>query len=242
MQKPSTQDRLEIYELYARYSWALDTGDTDGYVELFTEDAEATEETRDGTLEVRKGRSAIRELVLKFHVREDFPGHQPRWRNSSSTRPGGPLGSLDLVAVPTHGPPSTAHRNRRICIGADTSGMSWRKSMVCGEFVPRQSWVGDRSPCPAFESYALTDEAIAWGKWWPVRESWVMTSPAQRSVGYEVLLTALAECEFRLRTVRSERAFQLPHAVHPAGSRAQQHRGRGAGRRTLAHLGAGGIW
>ena len=32
MQGPSTQDRLEIYELYARYSWALDTGDTDGYV------------------------------------------------------------------------------------------------------------------------------------------------------------------------------------------------------------------
>ncbi len=39
MQGPSTQDRLEIYELYARYSWALDTGDTDGYVALFTKDA-----------------------------------------------------------------------------------------------------------------------------------------------------------------------------------------------------------
>jgi hypothetical protein len=76
MQKPSTQDRLEIYELYARYSWALDTGDTDGYVELFTADAEATEETRDGTLEVRKGRNEIRKLVLKFHDRKDFPGHQ----------------------------------------------------------------------------------------------------------------------------------------------------------------------
>ena len=45
MQGPGAQDRTEIYELYARYSWALDTGDTDGYVALFTEDAEATEET-----------------------------------------------------------------------------------------------------------------------------------------------------------------------------------------------------
>lgn len=76
MTGPSTQDRLEIYELYARYSWALDTGDTDGYVALFTEDAEATEETRTGELEVRKGRAEIRKLVLKFHERADFPGHQ----------------------------------------------------------------------------------------------------------------------------------------------------------------------
>ncbi len=76
MQSPNTQDRTEIYELYARYSWALDTGDTDGYVALFTEDAEATEETSSGTIEVRKGRAQIRKLVLKFHDRANFPGHQ----------------------------------------------------------------------------------------------------------------------------------------------------------------------
>ena len=76
MQSLTTQDRLEIQELYARYSWALDTGDTDGYVALFTQDAEATEETRTGELEVRTGRSEIRKLVLKFHDRADFPGHQ----------------------------------------------------------------------------------------------------------------------------------------------------------------------
>ena len=76
MNGPDTQDRLEILELYARYSWALDTGDTDGYVALFTDDAEATEETRSGELEARKGREEIRKLVLKFHDRADFPGHQ----------------------------------------------------------------------------------------------------------------------------------------------------------------------
>jgi hypothetical protein len=73
---PSTQDRTEIYELYARYSWALDTGDTDGYVALFTEDAEVTEETSRGDIESRKGPAEIRKLVLKFHQRPDFPGHQ----------------------------------------------------------------------------------------------------------------------------------------------------------------------
>jgi ketosteroid isomerase-like protein len=76
MTRPPVEDELAIRELYARYCWALDTGDTDGYVALFTEDAEATEETSTGELEVRKGRDEIRKLVLKFHQRPDFPGHQ----------------------------------------------------------------------------------------------------------------------------------------------------------------------
>src|SRR3569833_185776 len=76
MARPAVEDELAIRELYARYSWALDTGDTDGYVALFTEDAEATEETSSGELEVRKGREEIRNLVLKFLQRADFPGHQ----------------------------------------------------------------------------------------------------------------------------------------------------------------------
>jgi uncharacterized protein (TIGR02246 family) len=76
MTRPSVEDELAIRELYARYCWALDTGDTDGYCALFTEDAEATEETAGGELEVRKGRDEIRKLVLKFHQRPDFPGHQ----------------------------------------------------------------------------------------------------------------------------------------------------------------------
>lgn len=76
MQGPSALDRTEIYELYARYSWALDTGDTEGYLSLFTDDAEASEETSSGELEVRNGREEIRKLILKFHQRADFPGHQ----------------------------------------------------------------------------------------------------------------------------------------------------------------------
>ena len=76
MTRPPVENELAIRELYARYCWALDTGDTDGYCALFTEDAEATEETAGGELEVRKGRAEIRKLVLKFHDRPDFPGHQ----------------------------------------------------------------------------------------------------------------------------------------------------------------------
>jgi hypothetical protein len=76
MQGPSAEDRTEIYDLYARYSWALDTGDTEGYLSMFTEDAEASEETASGEIEVYKGRAEIRKLILKFHRRADFAGHQ----------------------------------------------------------------------------------------------------------------------------------------------------------------------
>lgn len=75
MDTPTVQDRQDIQDLYAKYCWALDTGDTDAYVSMFTEDAEATEETPAG-LEVRRGHAEIRKLVLKFHQRPDFPGHQ----------------------------------------------------------------------------------------------------------------------------------------------------------------------
>ncbi len=76
MLHPTVEEELAIRELYARYCWALDTGDTEAYCKLFTDDAEVTEEAASGGLEVRKGRDEIRKLVLKFHERPDFPGHQ----------------------------------------------------------------------------------------------------------------------------------------------------------------------
>jgi uncharacterized protein (TIGR02246 family) len=76
MNGPSIEDRLAIQDLYARYCWALDTGDTDGYAAMFTEDAEIVEETHEGALDVRRGRAEVRALVRKFHERPDFPGHQ----------------------------------------------------------------------------------------------------------------------------------------------------------------------
>jgi len=57
MSRPPVDDELAIRELYARYSWPLDTGDTEGYVTLLAPDAVASEETSSGDLEVRKGRA-----------------------------------------------------------------------------------------------------------------------------------------------------------------------------------------
>jgi hypothetical protein len=75
--RPSADDQLSIHDLYGRYSWALDTGDTDAYVRLFTGDAVVHETAPEGTTQIR-GHEQIREFVLRFHRDPTFPGRQHR--------------------------------------------------------------------------------------------------------------------------------------------------------------------
>jgi hypothetical protein len=75
--RPSVEDQLSIHDLYARYSWALDTGDTEGYVQLFAADAVVYEASPDGARAI-EGHGQIREFVLRFHRNPDFPGRQHR--------------------------------------------------------------------------------------------------------------------------------------------------------------------
>jgi hypothetical protein len=77
MKRPSVEDTLLIHDLVARYSWALDTGDTDSYVRLYAPDGVVLETRPEGVREAR-GRDAIRELVLRFHSDIAFPGRQHR--------------------------------------------------------------------------------------------------------------------------------------------------------------------
>lgn len=79
--RPKVEDELAITELFARYYRALDVGDTEGYLDCYTTDGEAVEESEARGIEVCKGREEIRVLVLKFHDRADFPGHQHRFNN-----------------------------------------------------------------------------------------------------------------------------------------------------------------
>jgi hypothetical protein len=81
MARPDPADELAIMELFARYYRALDTGDTEGYLDCYTVDGEAVEESEARGLEICKGREEIRTLVLKFHDWPDFPGHQHRYSN-----------------------------------------------------------------------------------------------------------------------------------------------------------------
>lgn len=62
MGKPSTEDRFAIADLFARYMWAIDTGDVEALVSCFT---------RDGALEspavgIYAGRDSIRVFATRF--------------------------------------------------------------------------------------------------------------------------------------------------------------------------------
>ncbi|HLS48732.1 MAG TPA: nuclear transport factor 2 family protein [Actinomycetaceae bacterium] len=72
-QPPSPADRLEIDELFSRYSWAIDTGDVDGFEALFVDDAEL-EDTVVGRSFTAPG--AARAFATYFREREVFPGRQ----------------------------------------------------------------------------------------------------------------------------------------------------------------------
>jgi SnoaL-like protein len=74
---PAVGDALLIHELYARYSWALDTGNTEDYVPLFHPTATVYETTASGVDEAT-GHDAIRAFVLRFHRNPEFPGRQHR--------------------------------------------------------------------------------------------------------------------------------------------------------------------
>ena len=77
MKRPAVEDQLLIHDLYARYSWALDSGDTSAYVQLFATDAVVYEDTPEGTRQI-EGHDQIRQFVLRFHRDPEFPGRQHR--------------------------------------------------------------------------------------------------------------------------------------------------------------------
>lgn len=55
----TTQDFVEIQQLYARYNWTLDTGDVEGYANTFTPD---------GVFNNNVGREAIVKFATGFHA------------------------------------------------------------------------------------------------------------------------------------------------------------------------------
>ena len=75
---PGIDDRIEIDDLYNEYMWALDTGDTEAYLDCFADDAEVRETQADETVWSGRGREVIRELIEKYHADPGFPGHQHR--------------------------------------------------------------------------------------------------------------------------------------------------------------------
>ena len=69
------EDRLAIQDLIAAYSWALDTGDTEGLVACFTSDARMVEEVFEDP-DIWEGHDGIRGLAKHYFNAPGFPGRQ----------------------------------------------------------------------------------------------------------------------------------------------------------------------
>jgi len=74
--KVAVEDRLDLQDLIARYAWALDTGDVDGYVGCFFEDGWIQHDPPG----LCKGREAIRKLTefLWYEHPNNYLGRQHR--------------------------------------------------------------------------------------------------------------------------------------------------------------------
>jgi len=71
----TVDDRIAIKDLFARYAWALDTGDPDALADTFTPDGVIVEEVFEEP-DVWEGRDGVRRLGERFRDVPDFPGRQ----------------------------------------------------------------------------------------------------------------------------------------------------------------------
>ena len=71
----SAEDKVEIQQLLARYAWTFDTGDIEGFVACFAEDAILCEDVFEEA-DRWVGRQAIRSMAEHFFAHPSFPGRQ----------------------------------------------------------------------------------------------------------------------------------------------------------------------
>ncbi|MDB5671396.1 MAG: snoaL-like domain protein [Alphaproteobacteria bacterium] len=71
----STDDKVQIQELVARYAWSFDTGDVEGFVGCFAKDATLCEDVFD-EVDQWEGLDQIRSMAEHFFAHPGFPGRQ----------------------------------------------------------------------------------------------------------------------------------------------------------------------
>lgn len=71
----SVRDRLAVHDLFARYAWALDTGDVEALLACFTPDAVIIEEVFEEP-DRWEGHAGIRRLAEHYGRAPEFPGRQ----------------------------------------------------------------------------------------------------------------------------------------------------------------------
>jgi actinorhodin biosynthesis protein ActVIA len=87
----TAQDLVDIQQLYAKYNWALDAGDSEGYASTFTPD---------GVFNNNVGHDAIVKFADTFHA--GLGAHVKHWNTNLMILPGadgGATGQVYLVLV-----------------------------------------------------------------------------------------------------------------------------------------------
>ena len=94
----TSDDLVEIQQLYATYNWALDSGDSEGYANTFT---------ADGAFNNNVGHEAIKKFADGFHA--GFGSHVKHWNTNLLITPtvSGAKGQVYLVLVDFAGMPAT---------------------------------------------------------------------------------------------------------------------------------------
>jgi len=94
----TTQDLVDIQQLYARYNWALDAGDAEGYAATFTPD---------GVFNNNVGHDAIVKFANTFHA--GLGAHVRHWNTNLMILPSadGASGQVYLVLVDFGTKPAT---------------------------------------------------------------------------------------------------------------------------------------
>lgn len=69
-------DRLDIEDLYARYNWALDTGDVEGFADTFVDDCRIVTRLYGDRSFTYEGRQGAIDLAETLRLWSRFPGCQ----------------------------------------------------------------------------------------------------------------------------------------------------------------------
>lgn len=128
--KPLTvQDLVEIQQLYARYNWTLDAGDSEGYASTFTVD---------GVFNSNAGHDAIVKFADGFHA--GVGSHVRHWNTNLMILPSplGASGQVYLVLVDFATKPATIITSASYADELVKTADGWRfsKRTTKGDVVP----------------------------------------------------------------------------------------------------------
>jgi hypothetical protein len=125
----TAQDLVEIQQLYAKYNWALDSGDSEGYASTFTPD---------GVFNTNIGHDAIVKFADTFHA--GLGSHVRHWNTNLMILPSpeGATGQVYLVLVDFAAKPATIVTSASYSDEIVKTAQGWRfkKRATKGDVAP----------------------------------------------------------------------------------------------------------